>query len=160
VEAFRQNGKKLKLVGSGPLSAWLKTQVGGNIEYHTAVERHELFDWYASCKALLFSSLWPEGHPMTLIEAQSTGTPVIAAASAITSKIIGTKHGFLYQPALANDLNRAINTFESLSLQQCEEMSLKIHDYFNAEYTEAQHIYAVGQLYTTDRSDQTEQDDE
>lgn len=149
VDAFKTNGRKLKLVGDGPLTGWLQKQTGSNIEYHEAIKREELFVWYASCKALVFTSLWPEGHPMTLIEAQSVGTPVIAAESAITREMVGARYGLLYSSGDASGLNRAIDTFEQLSTQDREQMSADIYSHFLTHYTEMQHISAVAEMYAT-----------
>ncbi|MEO7530493.1 MAG: glycosyltransferase family 4 protein [Sediminibacterium sp.] len=147
IQAFKKNGKKLKLVGSGPLAEWLKEQVDANIAYQPAIAREELFTLYASCKALVFSSLWPEGQPMTIIEAQSTGALIIAAASAITKQMIGDQYGLLYTQGQADELNRMISIFESIPNDKLKAMSVRAHEYFLQNYTETQQLRAVSELY-------------
>lgn len=149
VEAFQANGKKLVIVGNGPLENWIRQRSNHAIQYHNAVPREALFSMYRSCKALLFGSLWPEGQPMTLIEAQSFGTPVIAASSAVTTQIIGSQRGLLYKPGDIGSLNHAIGTFEALSTEERKVMSEFTRSYFREHYTEERHLVALNTLYAS-----------
>ena len=172
VEAFKQNGKPLKIVGDAPLASWvqertaqLNTEKGNqdserlhpeksanhilsNIEYLAAVPRESLAQLYQSCAALILPSRWFEGQPMTVIEAQSHGTIVIAADSAnMRGMISHEEDGYLYAINPTNQLNEVISIFEARSNETKDALSKAAYDRFLRSYTINQHINALKLLY-------------
>ena len=147
IDAFSKTGRNLKIIGTGPMEEWLNSLGIKNIEYHPAITRLELLAWYASCKALIFPSIWPEGNPMTLIEAQSAGTPVIAAESSTTASMVGTERGILYTAGSSEALILALNTFEELSTEDTSAMSATIYKHFGSCYREDHFISTLRELY-------------
>lgn len=154
VEAFIENGKPLKIVGDGPLASWVQEQIQAsaqkkpNIEYLSAVPRESLAALYASCAALILPSRWFEGQPMTVIEAQSHGTIVIAADSANMRGMISHEaDGYLYAIHPINQLNEVISIFEARSNETKVALSKAAYDRFQRSYTINQHINALKLLY-------------
>lgn len=171
VEAFMDNGKPLKIVGDGPLASWVQEQIResnkqilerehnvihensnnqakSNIEYLAAVPRESLAALYASCAALILPSRWFEGQPMTVIEAQSHGTIVIAADSAnMRGMISHEEDGYLYAIHPINQLNEVISIFEARSNETKDALSKAAYDRFLRSYTINQHINALKLLY-------------
>ncbi|OYU55988.1 MAG: hypothetical protein CFE25_01720 [Chitinophagaceae bacterium BSSC1] len=148
VQAFKQNGKSLLIVGDGPLTEWVQQESNEKIQYSKAVARASLVALYASCTALVFPSRWFEGQPLTVIEAQSTGAIVIAAYSNNMSKMIEHEtNGLLYSIEPTNQLNQVINNFESLSLATKQQMSKAAYEKYLANYTKENHIQAIKHLY-------------
>jgi len=157
VEAFMDNGKPLKIVGDGPLAEWVQEQIREsaqkkgkqpNIEYLAAVPRESLAALYASCAALILPSRWFEGQPMTVIEAQSHGTIVIAADSANMRGMISHEvDGYLYAIDPINQLNEVISIFEARSNETRVALSKAAYDRFLRSYTINQHINALKLLY-------------
>ncbi len=148
VEAFQQTGKKLLIAGDGELADYVRQNATRNIEYLGSLSGKEIFHLYATCQALVFPSLWIEGLPMTIIEAQSTGAVCIAAASVNTKGMIENgKTGFLYEAGNIADLNRVINIFEAINTEDRNRLSKDIYEQFLDRYSETQHIKAAGQLY-------------
>lgn len=160
VEAFIQNGKPLKIVGDGPLADWIKERIQGsvheksqdhtksNIEYLAAVPRESLAQLYQSCAALILPSRWFEGQPMTVIEAQSKGTIVIAADSANMRGMISYgEDGYLYAINPVNQLNEVISIFEARSRETKDALSKAAYGRFQRSYTINQHINALKLLY-------------
>lgn len=154
VEAFIENGKSLKIVGDGPLASWVQEQIQKsaqkkpNIEYLAAVPRESLAALYASCAALILPSRWFEGQPMTVIEAQSHGTIVIAADSAnMRGMISHEEDGYLYAIHPINQLNEVISIFEARSNETKDALSKAAYDRFQRSYTINQHINALKLLY-------------
>lgn len=80
LEACLRLGRPLRIVGSGPEEAALKklpaTSRSGCIEIIGEVTEAELWQEYASCRALLFAA--DEDFGMVPLEAQASGRPVIA----------------------------------------------------------------------------------
>lgn len=161
IRSFKTNGRKLRVVGDGPLANWVQSQADGTISYTAAVPRNQLLQLYATCAAFVFPSIWPEGQPMTVIEAQSTGTVVIAASSINMDQMIqDRKTGLLYNPLQEDDLNRVIHIFESLSVAEKKVLSASAHQHFLRSYTEQQHIDALHTLYHFEPSSNTNKNDE
>lgn len=148
VQAFKENGKSLLIVGDGPLNEWVQQEATEKIQYSKAVARASLVALYASCTALVFPSRWFEGQPLTVIEAQSTGAIVIAAYSNNMSNMIEHEtNGLLYAIEPSNLLNQVINNFESLSLEIKQQMSKAAYEKYLANYTKEKHIEAIKHLY-------------
>lgn len=135
-------GKKiaLLLVGDGPLASWVITQTDEWIRYQPKVEKHVLQDLYRKCTALLFPSIWPEGLPLTVIEAQQAGTIVIAAHSENLKEMIRHQEtGFLYDPLNNQDLLNVISRFQATALQEKNRLSANAYQFFKDHYTIHQH---------------------
>lgn len=154
VEAFIENGKPLKIVGDGPLANWVQEQIREsnkqqpNIEYLAAVPRESLAALYASCAALILPSRWFEGQPMTVIEAQSKGTIVIAADSAnMRGMITHEEDGYLYAINPVSQLNEVISIFEARSRETKDALTKAAYGRFQRSYTINQHINALKLLY-------------
>lgn len=159
VKAFQENGKKLRIVGDGPLANWVKSQIGtptdttnnsttSQISYTPALPRESLAALYQSCKALILPSRWYEGQPMTVIEAQSTGAIVIAADSPNMKRMVNHGiNGFLYPLEPSHQLNEVISIFEARSVEANDGMSKAAYQQFLRSYTEEQHINALKLLY-------------
>lgn len=163
VQAFKENGKKLRIVGDGPLADWVKSQIGtppksptdntnnsttSQISYTPALPRESLAALYQHCKALILPSRWYEGQPMTVIEAQSTGAIVIAADSPNMKRMVNHGvNGFLYPLEPSNQLNEVIHIFEARSVEANDGMSKAAYQQFLRSYTEEQHINALKLLY-------------
>lgn len=150
IQAFKYTGRYLRVVGDGPLCDWVLTQTDDYISYYPAVERTELISWFSRCRAVLFPSIWPEGQPMTIIEAQSTGAIVIAGRSVATERMIKEgKTGFLYEPGNIESLHMAIESFEQSTEEQLRDMSIASIEHFQQNYTEAKHLESIEDIYNT-----------
>ncbi|PKV76164.1 glycosyltransferase family 4 protein [Pontibacter ramchanderi] len=117
----------LKIVGDGPLRALVEAHAAQNptLEYLGYLKRDDALELIKSAKGLIFSSEWLETFGMTIIEAFSTGTPVVAAKIGGAEQLV--EHGInglhytpgnaaelaekvqklLTEPQLAADLGRA-----------------------------------------------------
>jgi glycosyltransferase involved in cell wall biosynthesis len=148
IRAFEKTQKKLLLVGDGELKDFVTEHVSSNIRYAGQQSKEELIQLYQNCRALVFPSLWLEGMPMTIIEAQSEGMVVIAAKSAVTEKMISDgEDGFLYDAGIPGDILRVINIFEALTAVQASEISSNAYRRYIKHYTAAQHLENVSAIY-------------
>jgi glycosyltransferase involved in cell wall biosynthesis len=99
------------IVGDGPLRSLVqeKARLNPNIEYLGVQKNSFVIDLMKRCKALIFPSLWYEGSPVTLIEALSAGTIIIASRLGAMAEIIHDKtNGLLFDLGNKNDLVRVI----------------------------------------------------
>jgi glycosyltransferase involved in cell wall biosynthesis len=108
VRVFRENGRKLRLVGDGPELKSLKRLARGNIEFCGRVSDTELSELYARCRAFLMPG--EEDFGMTAVEALASGKPVIALGrgAALESVPTSPMGGLLYQEATDAALANAV----------------------------------------------------
>jgi glycosyltransferase involved in cell wall biosynthesis len=122
VQTFLRNpSARLVIAGSGPEEANVKAQVkdAPNIQMAGAQERKQLLLLMQQCKALVFPSVWYEGQPLTILEAFSTGTPVIASRLGAMSELIEDGvNGYLFAPGDTNELEKCLNRFAADSPAQ------------------------------------------
>lgn len=142
---------KLYICGTGVLEEDYKKFVDDNgisdVEFKGFVEHSELIELLARSKGLVFSTKVYEGFPMSIVEAYSTGTPVIApnfgnAGDLVQDGITGKK----YVQGNESDLVDAI-----VSIQKLEEEKPNIFDdirsYFENHYTEEENYKSLINIY-------------
>jgi glycosyltransferase involved in cell wall biosynthesis len=111
INAFRDSGQKLIMVGRGNLSKQIKHNSSENIELIDHVTEERLRALYQHCRALIYSGI--EDFGITPVEAMACGRPVIAFdKGGVKDTIIHKKTGFLYSQQTADGLLEAINAFE------------------------------------------------
>ncbi|MFQ3597874.1 MAG: glycosyltransferase family 4 protein [Chloroherpetonaceae bacterium] len=113
VEAFsRMPDKKLVLIGEGD-KAILK-HATRNIEVIGFQPFESLKTYLASAKAFVYAA--EEDFGITIVEAQASGTPVIAfGKGGATETVIDGKTGILFQQQTAESLIEAIKKFEQMN---------------------------------------------
>ncbi len=82
-----------------------------------------------SSTALVFPSIWYEGMPMTILEAFSLGTPVIASnLGAMASMIQHGVNGLHFEAGNPTSLRQALATWEGLSNEEKNEYGSRARD--------------------------------
>lgn len=113
VDAYSRSGKKLKVVGSGPLLDRLAEGVRGNIEFLGWVGNDQLRDLYRGCRCLVFPG--EEDFGLIPVEVQACGRPVVAfACGGATETVIDGVTGCLFARQDAESLNEAIERCHSI----------------------------------------------
>lgn len=87
---------KVLVVGRGPDLDSLKEKsvelgIADRVVFHPAVPHHELPEIYASSEIGVFPSIGDEGFPITVLEAMSCGTPVVATHIGGTPETVGNE---------------------------------------------------------------------
>lgn len=80
VEAFRRLGLPLKVVGAGPLAASLRAAAPPNVSFEGPFTDAGLARLYRGASVCAFPSQ-SEGYPFVVLEALSSGAPVISTRS-------------------------------------------------------------------------------
>ncbi|MBE2944378.1 glycosyltransferase family 4 protein [Anoxybacillus flavithermus] len=117
---FDKQGNKLLIVGDGPEKKLLEEQYNQHkdIEFLGKLNEDQVLTFMKKAKYLVVPSIWYEGFPMTIIEAFSVGTPVIASnIGSLQEVVVHGKNGFHF------------NYGDSNALKECLEMALKFNDY-------------------------------
>jgi len=128
VEAALKDGFKLKIAGSQPgyfTQRNLKSK--GKVEFLGQVTDEELAKLYKGAKAFLALSK-DEDFGMTLVEAMSVGTPVIAYnGGGYRETVLQGKTGLLFDDYSAEGLIKAIKQFNGLTInpKDCLEQAQK-----------------------------------
>lgn len=116
VKAFKKlPDKKLIVIGDGPDYPKIKKIAAGakNIELLGYVEDKFLIEYISKAKAFVFAAL--EDFGIVPVEAQATGTPVIALGKGGTLEtVIDKKTGILFKEQTVDSLINAIIEFEKI----------------------------------------------
>lgn len=96
----------LKLAGDGPLAGKVaRRAVGGRIQYFGVQPRGEILELMRKAAFLVFPSIGYEGLPMVIVEAFSSGLPVVAAGhGSMASLVDHGRTGLHFRPGDAGDL--------------------------------------------------------
>ena len=149
LNGFIKMNKQLILAGEGVFSSNIHSLNNPLIQGVGLKSKSEINDLMKKCKALVFSSIWIEGMPMTIIEAFSLGTIPIAAFSINTEKMIADKvDGILYDPNDPEGLIKAVGYFEQLSDQEKQKMSKMCIDKYKNLFTMQKHMDKLINIYT------------
>jgi glycosyltransferase involved in cell wall biosynthesis len=135
VNAFSANGRKLKIVGTGPLYRELRRIAAPNVEFCGHVSSAELRTLYASSRALLLPG--EEDFGIAPVEALASGKPVIAWARGgvlETAELAGADGAFLYPQPTVESLQTAIDRFEQLQAIPVERLQSAALSFSEAEF--------------------------
>jgi glycosyltransferase involved in cell wall biosynthesis len=102
---------RLYIIGDGVLKKKVQrmAKVNPNIRYLGFLNRNKIIEVLKRCKALIFPSVLYEGLPLTIIEAFSTGTPVIASNIGAMAEVVDNEiNGLLFETGDERELARKV----------------------------------------------------
>jgi glycosyltransferase involved in cell wall biosynthesis len=115
LEAAQYHHFHLEIIGTGDLKDLVQeyAQNNAHITYHGFQGQDFIIDKMKQCKALLFPSVCYEGMPLTLLEAFSTGTPVIISDIDNLNEMVSNHYdGLHFKTGDSKDLAEKIRYFE------------------------------------------------
>lgn len=117
IEAFRENGKHLLIIGGGQDEKKIKKNLPKNVELLGNLPREKISEYYKKAKGFIFPGL--EDFGITPVEAQSFGTPVVAyGKGGALETVIPEKTGIFFYEQTPQALNEAIQKLEKKDLQK------------------------------------------
>lgn len=142
-EALKRTGFRGYIVGDGPIAAELRERYRDEtlIRFTGWKSRDELKDVYASVRCLVFPSVWYEGSPLTVPEAQSYGVPcLVSDACSAAEEIEEGVNGYVFPAkdadALAERMRQIMrmdrsemNGFRKLTQTYCLEHNLSLRQH-------------------------------
>ena len=131
IDIFTANQKKLIIIGTGPLEELVRqaAKKEKNIQYEGYSNNETIIHQLKKSKALIVPSLTYEGQPMTILEAFSTGTPVLAANTKNLDTLIESgKNGFLFNPLQTEQTCKIIEKFEHSATREIYENARKTYE--------------------------------
>lgn len=145
IEAAKQLGLRLKVVGTGPEKKKLEHAAGGDssIQFLGSVPPAELAELYKNCQALIMTQ--EEDFGITALEAQASGRPVVAyKAGGALETVIAGKTGEFFEHQNAESLAGVLKQFRSdrYDSRECRENAAR----FSKEKFQSEFIRKVAAL--------------
>lgn len=137
VEAFNKLPNiKIHVVGDGDLRQDLERIANDNIIFHGIKPREFIKNQLAKSRALIFPSIWYEGLPNTIIEAFSSGTPVIASDISNINQIIdNTNNGILFETGNPTELKKTVQKFSAFQIEEISKYKKKARQTYQELYS-------------------------
>jgi glycosyltransferase involved in cell wall biosynthesis len=122
IEAAKQLSFHLKIIGGGPLSEELQQSAkNGNIEFVGHQRWNEIKEIVGKARFMMIPSECYENNPLTVIEAQCLGTPVLGAnIGGIPELIEIGKTGLLFESRNVNDLKEKIEQMYAMNFNYAQ----------------------------------------
>ena len=144
---------KLKIIGEGAMSAMIKDEIKSsnlsNIEFLGFRKGEELFDYIRNASFVLVPSEWYENNPLTIVEAYSSGKPVIGSnIGGIPELIIEGKTGYLFNMGDSVELEKKINEAVRMSDTEYLEMSETAYRFACEKFSEKTHYHDLLNIYS------------
>jgi glycosyltransferase involved in cell wall biosynthesis len=140
LELAEKKGFLLKIIGDGPLNKIVENSVltYSNIEWLGFQDFNIIKAYMAASKSVIFPSITLEGMPMTIIEAFSNSTPVIATNySAMKTMVTDGYNGYLFERNNLDDLIFKVESLFALEAPKydtlCKNASLTYRDFYSPE---------------------------
>lgn len=143
IEAANRLPYKLKIIGGGPLEDELKAVAGKQIEFVGFKQWDEIKELVGKARFSVIPSEWYENNPLSVIEAQCLGTPVLGARiGGIPELITDGVTGMTFESRNADDLAKKIEQMfgYGFDYRQIAESALKRYD-AESYYNEIMEIY-------------------
>lgn len=125
-----ENAPKLVICGSGELEDWCKNYIENNelnnVEMLGQLSNSETKKLIGESLAMVHPTQWYEGFPMTIAEAYTLGTPIIASdIGNVGDLVIEGVTGVKYKSSSVVALAKAVEKFMDLPIQLPEEYVTK-----------------------------------
>ncbi len=150
LNAFAHNGHQIKIVGDGPMRGMVEAYAEkySNIIYLGFKDKHSIIKELKACTALVFSSIWFEGNPLTIIEALACGTVVIASnLGAMQSMITDGYNGLHFLPGSESDLAAKVDSWYRLSAYEKADFYKNARQSYLDNYTPAKNFEKLFAIY-------------
>ena len=143
---------KLKIVGTGPQEIYLKDKVQklglDNIEFIGFKSGDELNSIISNASFNIVPSEWWENNPLSIIEANSAGIPVIGAnVGGIPEIIVDGETGYLFEMKNVDDLTKVITKANSLSTDEYNIISNNAIKFALKNFNKEKYINSLVEYY-------------
>lgn len=150
IKAFEGTGRKLYIVGSGPIRSQLEDYLSqhqlSNIRLFGFLQGAELTDIVGNAKAVILPSEWYENGPYSAIEALQLGRPILGAQIGGIPELVNG-NGALFPHANVQALKDAVEKIESLDEQAYRALQDASRALFENQYTQAVHYPQLMEVY-------------
>lgn len=146
IEAFNQMPAiTLEIIGEGPLEEAMRNRANPNIIFYGRQDKSFVRKKLEGVKALIFPSIWYEGLPNTIMEAFSSGTPILASNVDNIKELINPGfNGDLFDPN-TNSLKDKVLEFNTSNLHHYRINARKTYE---RNYTHEINLQNLAKLYS------------
>ncbi|MGF7081512.1 glycosyltransferase [Mucilaginibacter sp. UYCu711] len=150
LKAFANNGLKLIIAGTGPLSKEVEAHAlnYNNITFLGHVDKDTANELLSRAIALIFPSLWFETFGMVIIEAFASSTPVIASnLGQLEYTIVEKYSGLHFTPGDEVDLQQKIDYYDRLTpIEKLGYQNNALNNYIE-NYAPDKNLYELLNIY-------------
>ncbi len=154
INTWKRLGKEvqLKIIGEGVMSAMIRDEIRKsnltNVEFLGFRKGEELFGYIRDASFVLVPSEWYENNPLTIVEAYSSGKPVIGSnIGGIPELIIEDKTGYLFSMGNSFEFEEKITKAVNLSENEYQEMSESAYRFACDKFSEKAHYRDLLNIY-------------
>lgn len=143
IEAANQLPYKLKIIGGGPLADELEKRAARHVEFVGFKQWDEIKEIVGKARFSVIPSEWYENNPLSVIEAQCLGTPVLGAnIGGIPELIENGVTGMTFKSKNADELKKKIQLMFDADFDY-RSIAQKAMERYNAEnyYKEIMKLY-------------------
>ncbi|MBV9493433.1 MAG: glycosyltransferase [Acidobacteria bacterium] len=114
IELAIESGRKIEIIGGGPLLRKLQRQAGPNVRFLGPVSRDRIIERLSRARSLILPGI--EDFGITPLEAMALGTPVVALGQGgVLDTVVHGRTGILFEEPMVDSLLRALDAVESRS---------------------------------------------
>ncbi|GAA4438052.1 glycosyltransferase family 4 protein [Pontibacter saemangeumensis] len=149
MKASENHPFRLKIIGDGSMREEVERHAAQHpqVEYLGYQKLDRVVQELKACRALIFTSEWPEMFGMSIIEAFSTGTPVIASNIGGGGQLVQHgQNGLHYTPGNAEELVQQIKTVEQ-DIAYAQRLGENARSDYEAHYTPEANYRMLLQIY-------------
>lgn len=152
IDATTLAGVELKIAGTGPLEAELKTYAKSNekITFLGFKSGQELHDIIKNSRAVILPSEWYENAPMSILESFALGKPVIGAnIGGIPELITNNQTGWIFESKDVNALAKALSDCKLRGNDEISDMGKAARDFVSNKFTPSSYAEKMQALYNS-----------
>lgn len=143
VDAAVAAGKRLVVIGGGPLLESFRERQSPNVSFRGHVPRAELIDSLTRARSLILPGI--EDFGITPLEAMAAGTPVVAfGAGGVLDSVVQNVTGIFFREPLVESLAQALREVEG---RTWDRQAIRVHAaQFSRSRFEQQFLLALQQM--------------
>lgn len=136
IEAASRLPYRLVVIGDGPLREELEQKAARNIEFVGFKRWDEIKVIVGKARFSVIPSEWYENNPLSVIEAQCLGTPVLGARIGGIPELISSETGMTFESRNTNDLTTKIKAmwnaqFDYTVIAESSQKRYNAENYYN-----------------------------
>jgi glycosyltransferase involved in cell wall biosynthesis len=150
IEASKSGDFLVRVAGDGPLKELVIEQAKTNssLTYLGSLAPEQITSEMLECSALIVPSECFEGMPMTILEAMSLSTPVIAPDfGAMGAMLTNEKNSLLYPHKTPNSLTKCLKIWSEKSEEEKVRLGFQSHSTFLELYSEERNKSLLLDIY-------------
>ena len=144
------SGVALRLVGSGPMEAELRTLAANapHIEFLGYQDGESLWSQVRGARAVVLPSECYENAPMCVLEAYANGKPIIGSAiGGIPELIKSGETGWHFEPGSITQLTDRLSAVAAMADHPLKQIGQKAREFVSKNFNRIGYLQAMQSLY-------------